>query len=77
MERRVWYSLYDKVYKIGNLQSAFEQVKKNKGAPGVDKVTIQEYEIELESNLEALQLKLREKSYRAKPVRRKYWIGYT
>lgn len=72
MERKVWYSLYDKVYKIGNLQSAFNQVRKNKGAPGVDKVTIEEYEKELESNLEALQTKLKTKTYRAKPVRRKY-----
>lgn len=72
MERRVWYSLYDKIYKMGNLESAFYQVQKNKGASGVDKVTIEEYEMELESNLEALQLKLREKTYRAKPVKRRY-----
>ncbi|MCC5804679.1 reverse transcriptase domain-containing protein, partial [Rossellomorea vietnamensis] len=72
MDRRIWYSLYDKVFNLGNLHSAFKQVKKNKGAPGVDKVTIQRYEMELESNLEALQLKLKEKRYRPKPVRRKY-----
>lgn len=72
MERKVWYSLYDKVYKMENLQSAFKQVRKNKGAPGVDKVTIKEYEKDLESRLEALQRKLKEKTFRAKPVRRKY-----
>ena len=72
MERRVWYSLYDKVYRMGNLEKAFYQVRKNKGAPGVDKVTIEEYEMELECNLEALQLKLKEKTYRAKPVKRRY-----
>ncbi|MEK3988420.1 group II intron reverse transcriptase/maturase [Robertmurraya sp. FSL R5-0851] len=72
MERRVWYSLYDKVYKMGNLQSAFYQVRKNKGAPGIDKVTIEDYERDLESNLEALQKRLKEKTYRTKPVKRRY-----
>lgn len=71
MKNRIWYSLYDKVYKRTNLISAFEQVKKNKGAPGVDKVTIEDYEWLLEDNLEVLQQKLKTKSYRPKPVRRK------
>ncbi|WP_096186455.1 group II intron reverse transcriptase/maturase [Evansella halocellulosilytica] len=71
MKRRVWYSLYDKVYKKANLVSAFYQVKKNKGAPGVDKVTIEGYEAKLEDNLEVLQQKLKDKQYRPKPVRRK------
>lgn len=71
MKKRIWYSLYDKVYKKTNLVSAFNQVKKNKGAPGIDKVTIESYEIKLEDNLEVLQQKLMAKSYRPKPVRRK------
>lgn len=70
MKGRVWYSLYDKVFAKANLRDAFGQVKANKGAPGVDKVTIKEYEIELEDNLEWLQLKLKDKTYRPKPVRR-------
>jgi RNA-directed DNA polymerase len=45
-------------------------VKKNRGSHGVDKVTIKEYEIELEHNLRVLQESLRLKTYRAKPVRR-------
>src|SRR5699024_1854485 len=71
MEKRIWYSLYDKVYKRANLMNAFEQVKKNKGAPGVDNVTIKAYELMLEDNLEVLQQKLESKTYRPKPVRRK------
>lgn len=71
MARRVWYSLYDKVYNKTNLEEAFRQVKKNKGAPGVDQVTIRDYGKDLERNLEALQEKLRQKTYRPKPVRRK------
>lgn len=73
MKKRIWYSLYDKVYKQTNLRSAFEQVKENDGAPGVDKVTIETYEQELEHNLEVLQQKLKDKAYRPKPVRRE-WI---
>jgi RNA-directed DNA polymerase len=34
-----------------NLEKAFSHVKKNKGAPGVDKVTIKMYEQKLEDNL--------------------------
>lgn len=71
MEKRVWYSLYDKVFRLQNLEKAFEMVKKNKGAPGIDKVTVKDYEANLESNLEVLQEKLKKKTYRPKPVRRK------
>ena len=71
MKGRVWYSLYDKVFAKANLRDAFAQVKKNRGAPGVDKVTIGDYEAALEDNLEVLHQKLKEKSYRPKPVRRK------
>lgn len=71
MKKRKWYSLYDKVYKRTNLISALEQVKKNKGAPGVDKVTIKDYGWKLEDNLEVLQQKLKDKTYRPNPVRRK------
>ncbi|MDQ2086331.1 hypothetical protein RBH29_07800 [Herbivorax sp. ANBcel31] len=31
-----WYSLIDKIYQIENLRKAFNRVKKNKGAPGID-----------------------------------------
>ncbi|QQK79941.1 protein LtrA [Salicibibacter cibi] len=71
MKGRVWYSLYDKVFAKVNLRDAFVQVKKNRGAPGVDKVTIEAYEAALEDNLEVLQQKLKEKNYHPKPVRRK------
>jgi RNA-directed DNA polymerase len=71
MKKRVWYSLYDKIYAKSNLEKAFSHVKKNKGAPGVDKVTIKMYEQKLEDNLEVLQQKLKSKTYRPKPVRRK------
>jgi RNA-directed DNA polymerase len=72
MEKRKWYSLIDKIYAISNLEEAFQAVKKNKGAPGVDGVTIAKYEEKLEDNLRALQQKVKTKSYRPKPVKRVY-----
>ena len=71
-KKRKWYSLIDKIWSYSNLEEAFYDVKKNKGSYGVDKITIKEYESELEHNLRVLQQSLRDKSYRAKPVRRVY-----
>lgn len=69
-KKRKWYSLMDKLWNYQNLEQAFYDVKKNRGSHGVDKVTIKEYEVELEHNLRVLQESLRKKTYRAKPVRR-------
>ena len=49
-----WYSLMDKVWTLPNLRQAFEQVKANRGAAGVDRVTVDEFERHLEVNLEKL-----------------------
>lgn len=71
-KKRKWYSLIDKIWAMPNLEEAFKEVKRNRGAPGVDQVTIKAYESQLEDNLRALQTALRSKSYTPKPVRRKY-----
>ena len=71
-KKRKWYSLMDKVWKYSNLEEAFRDVKKNRGSHGVDNVTIKEYENDLEHNLRVLQESLRDKTFRAKPVRRVY-----
>lgn len=71
-KKRKWYSLIDKIWDYQNLEQAFFDVKKNRGSHGVDKVTIKDYEKELEHNLRVLQKSLRTKTYRAKPVRRVY-----
>lgn len=71
-KKRKWYSLIDKVWAYQNLEMAFYDVKKNRGAHGVDNVTIKEYELELEHNLRVLQQSLRDKTYHARPVRRVY-----
>jgi len=69
--RGKWYSLYDKVYALANLQQAWLKVRSNKGAPGSDGVTIKRFEQDLETGLESLHNELCEKRYRPRPVRRK------
>jgi len=54
-----------------NLRDCFYQLRR-KAAPGVDRVTFEEYERSLESNLAKLVERLKGKRYRAKLVRRKY-----
>ena len=71
-KKQKWYSLIDKIWAMPNLEQAFQEVKKNRGAPGVDKVTIKGFEVKLEHNLRVLQNELRGKTYKAKPVRRVY-----
>lgn len=69
---RKWYSLIDKIWAKSNLEEAFREVKRNRGAAGVDRVTIHMFGSELEHHLEVLQQKLKRRSYRPKPVRRVY-----
>ncbi len=53
------------------LRQCFYQLRKE-AASGVDRVTYQEYEQNLEGNLEDLMRRLKNKAYRARLVRRKY-----
>ena len=68
-----WFSLMDKVYALPNLRKAFERVKANGGAAGVDHVTVEEFERHLEANLEKLSRLLADGSYRPQAIRR-VWI---
>ena len=68
-----WFSLIDKVYSLRNLQSAFARVKARSGAAGVDHVTIEKFEKDLEANLGRASEELAAGSYQPQAVRRK-WI---
>ena len=68
--RRKWYSLYDKVCKKGTLYEAFVQVRSNKGAPGVDGMTIEQVDEDPKPFLRELRKELQEKRYDPRPVRR-------
>ncbi len=69
-----WFRLMDKVYALPNLRQAFARVKANEGAAGVDHVTVEEFERDLEANLAKLSHALADQSYRPQAVRRK-WIN--
>ncbi len=68
-----WFSLIDKVYSLRNLSAAFTQVKANRGAAGVDHVTIEMFANDLEANLTRASEQLVTGSYQPQAVRRK-WI---
>lgn len=56
---------------VDSLRDCFFQLRKD-AAPGVDGVDFQEYEKNLEANLRELERRLKQKSYHARLVRRKY-----
>src|SRR5437899_4158570 len=73
-------AVQDKAHRFGglyrllnqaNLRECFYQLRKD-AAPGVDGVTFKEYEKNLDEHLRSLVQRLRNKSYRARLVRRKY-----
>ena len=66
-----FYLLYDKIYRADVLRHAYELVRANRGAPGVDGVTCDEIEAAgLEDWLIGLAGDLRTKAYQPQPVRR-------
>lgn len=54
------------------LQAAFKAVKRNRGAAGIDKVSLQMFEANLAENLLALERDLKDGSFKPFPLRRKF-----
>lgn len=68
-----FYALYDKLYRWDVLQEAWRRVRANRGAPGVDGITIEEIDRWGAGRLLwQLMEELRNGSYRPRPVRREY-----
>jgi RNA-directed DNA polymerase len=70
-----FYSLYAHVHRTDTLQAAWDAVRRNQGAPGVDRVSIEQIAANPESEaafLADLQRSLKERTYRAQAVRRVY-----
>lgn len=65
-----WHSLIDKVYRPENLFSAYREVAANRGAPGIDHVTIEDFTAGLMRNLTKLHDQLQSGDYRPQAIKR-------
>ena len=68
-EKKV-HSLVDKVYKLKNLELAWEKVKRNRGAGGIDGQSMGEFESDLERKLKRRHNELRRQQYQPQLVKR-------
>jgi len=65
-EERLW----ERIFSRNNLFQALEKVKANRGAPGVDGMTVEELPEHLKTNWERIRTKLEAGTYQPSPVRR-------
>ncbi|MEN8133178.1 MAG: group II intron reverse transcriptase/maturase, partial [Pseudomonadota bacterium] len=63
-------TLFDSLCSTLYLSIGFEQVKKNRGKPGIDGVSIADFETRLDEELSQLQQELVDWTYKPSPVRR-------
>lgn len=64
--------LIDVILSKGNLNRAYKKVVANKGASGVDGVTVEELGDYIRKNKDAIVTSIRNRTYMPKPVRRVY-----
>lgn len=71
LERKLQFTSLAHLIEVDLLTEAYRLLRKD-ASPGVDGLTAEEYERDLEGNLRALHARLRDGTYRAQPVRRVY-----
>jgi len=69
-KRRKWHSLWGQICDRRNVEAAWRRVRRNRGAPGIDGVTVEEFEERAIEELDRLERELRDGSYEPLPVRR-------
>lgn len=67
-----WHSLIDKVYNMRTLRAAWKKVAANRGAAGIDRMSIERFKARVDYYLEELEQQLREGTYQPNSVRRVY-----
>jgi RNA-directed DNA polymerase len=63
-------NVLERIYDSRRLRSAWQQVKRNAGAAGIDQMTVKDFELKEEALLLLIQNKLKAGNYRFKPARR-------
>ena len=63
-------NVLEEIYKPGRLLEAWQRVKKNAGAAGVDEMSVRDFEQRAEELLRLIHEKLKAHTYRFKPARR-------
>ena len=72
VKRGKWYSLMDKLTSEENITKSAEKVIANKGAPGIDNVTTEVYQSNIEHYNKTLLNELKTGTYKPRPVKRVY-----
>ena len=72
-EGGTWYSLHDKVFAEKTLRAAYDRVARNRGAPGVDGMTVEAFGQRLDTEIERLRGAWQSGTYRPQAIRR-VWI---
>ena len=67
-----WYSLMDKVYAPSTLLAAWWMVRSNKGAAGIDRISVERFEEQSGKYLSELHESLKDGTYRPDAVKRVY-----
>lgn len=70
MKEQDGINLIDKVINDDNLWNAYVKVKSNKGAPGIDGITVDQLKGHMVKYFQPLKRKLKEGTYKPQPVKR-------
>ena len=63
-------ALLEKIFSRDNVFAALDKVKENKGAGGIDGISVDEIDQYLKENWVDIRDKIRRRKYKPKPVRR-------